>query len=375
MRFTLLLALLIAATGGGVIGAWLVENSLLAPATRPSVAAGGQKEKSQESAIAAGVSTSASSITTHSYATAVQVAENAVISIYTSDADNQGNRNYRDFFGQANPRASGIGSGVVINSDGYIITNYHVIRGAGQIYIGTPREQNLTAEVIGTDPETDLALLKADLKDHHPIAFADSDALHNGDVVLAIGNPFGVGKTVTMGIISALGRKDVGISTYERFIQTDAAINPGNSGGALINTKGELVGINTAIVSNSGSYQGIAFAVPSNQVKSIIDLLLTQGRVVRGWLGVSIHTAYIEEKSRSHAEVVGLFKDGPAAAAGLAPGDLILTINNTEVADSSAAIDLIARIAPGEPIAMSIYRDHKVIEITAISAERPSLAE
>jgi len=374
MKLSLLLAVLLSALGGGVFGAWLVESGHLADDAPQLGTTSTPPTQSVEPA-----APPQQVMPALSYANAVKMAANAVVSIYTSDAANraarESDRDYQDFYAESDPRASGIGSGVVISEDGFIITNYHVIRGAGQVYIGSPREHNPTAEVMGTDPETDLALLKVELENPHPIVFADSDDLENGDVVLAIGNPFGVGKTVTMGIVSALGRKDVGISTYERFIQTDAAINPGNSGGALVNTRGELVGINTAIVSNSGSYQGIAFAVPSNQVRDIIELLRTQGRVVRGWLGVSIHTAHIEEDKRDYAEVVGLFKDGPAEDAGLAPGDLILSINDKEVADSSVAIDLIARIAPGEPIRMSIARDGELREITAISAERPSLAE
>ena len=371
MKPSIFVAILIAALAGGSLGALLVEKNLLSLALLNDTAPIHSPPTSNSDTI---VRTQP----TQSYASAVEQAANAVVSIYTSEslgATPSSDQDYEDFYAEINPDASGIGSGVIISTSGLIITNYHVIRGSGKVFIGTPRSQHYLATVIGSDPETDLALLQADLTNPQPITFADSDSIRNGDVVLAIGNPFGVGKTVTMGIVSAIGRKDVGLSTYERFIQTDAAINPGNSGGALVNTQGQLVGINTAIVSNSGSFQGIAFAVPSNQVKSIIDLLQKHGRVVRGWLGVSIQTARIQAENRSYAEVVGLFKNSPAERAGLAPGDLILSINDDAVSDASDAIELIALIAPGSPIRMTIARDGETLTLTATSAERPSIAK
>ena len=214
---------------------------------------------------------------------------------------------FRRFFGdqfgrQKQPKehkSSGLGSGVIVSSDGYIITNSHVVKDADEIKVTLADKKEFTGKVIGSDPKTEIAVVKIDAKNLPTVFWGNSDKLQVGEVVLAVGNPYGLNQTVTMGIVSALGRANVGIADYEDFIQTDAAINPGNSGGALVNIKGELVGINTAIYSTSGGYQGIGFAIPSNMVKSVMESLIKTGKVVRGWLGVSIQKVTLNSQGSS----------------------------------------------------------------------------
>lgn len=323
-----------------------------------------------------------------SYADAVEIAAPAVVNIYTRTVVQQkvhplfNDPFFRNFFDadsipQQERIQSSLGSGVILNPQGYIVTNNHVITGADSIVVALKDGREAVAEVIGTDPETDLAVLKVELTDLPTIALTQSDNSRVGDVVLAIGNPFGVGQTVTMGIISATGRHSLGINTYEDFIQTDAAINPGNSGGALIDAYGNLIGINTAIFSKSGGSQGIGFAIPSNLTKQVMLDLIKHGRVVRGWLGIEIQelTPKLAESfgldNMQGLIVAGVFRNGPAHLAGLQPGDVMLSINGQPIMDGQKSMTAIARFKPNENIEVEVLREGKKYLFTAVIGERP----
>ncbi len=270
-----------------------------------------------------------------------------------------------------------LGSGVVVSADGYILTNLHVINGADAIQVGLQDGRTAAARVVGADPDTDLALLKVDLKGLEPIELGRSDDLKVGDVVLAIGDPYGVGQTVTQGIVSATGRSQLGLSTFENFIQTDAAINPGNSGGALVNARGELVGINTALFSPSGGSNGIGFAIPVNLANGVMHQLIDYGRVLRGWLGVEPQDITPELaqafklKDTQGFLVTRVTPASPAAAAGLAPGDVIKSIDGHEVENSRDALNRIAAKAPGTAINVSGLHNGKKFSLQVTVAERP----
>ena len=269
--------------------------------------------------------------------------------------------------GQEDRREQGMGSGVIVSKDGYILTNNHVVADAQEIKVTTSDRKNYTATIVGTDPKSDLAVikLKGDVSNLTPVEFGDSGRLRLGDIVLAIGNPFGVGQTVTMGIVSAKGRTDLGIEAYEDFIQTDAAINPGNSGGALINGEGKLVGINTAILSRSGGYQGIGFAIPSNMASPIMDSLKKSGKVIRGWLGVAIQDVDQElaDAMKLPAATGILLSDvkpgTPAAKAGLARGDVVLKVDGKVVDTSGQFRNLIAASGSKHKVHLDFIRDGK----------------
>ncbi len=271
-----------------------------------------------------------------------------------------------------------LGSGVIMSDSGYILTNHHVIEAADEIQVSLRDGRTASASVIGKDPETDLAVLKVDLENLPAITVGQSESLRIGDVVLAIGNPFGVGQTVTMGIVSATGRSKLGINTFENFIQTDAAINPGNSGGALIDANGNLVGINTAIFSRSGGSQGIGFAIPVSLARNVLQDIIEHGRALRGWLGIEAR-AITPELARSlglsdtrGVLVVGVLRDGPAHQAGLQPGDVILTIDDKTIAEAGDALLAISARKPGSRIRLRVARDETELELEAMSAERPS---
>ncbi|HAY15534.1 MAG TPA: transcriptional regulator, partial [Halomonas sp.] len=272
---------------------------------------------------------------------------------------------------------SSLGSGVIVSKDGYVLTNHHVINGADQIQVALRDGRETLAEVIGTDPESDLAVLRIDLESLPVIELADSEQVAVGDVALAIGNPFGVGQTVTMGIISATGRSHLGLNAYEDFIQTDAAINPGNSGGALVNPDGALVGINTAIFSRSGGSQGIGFAIPANLAHSILNELVTRGRVIRGWLGIEAQAlsrelaASFGLRTPQGVIVAGVVSGGPAAQAGLQPGDVLLSIDGQVILDARATMSDIASIPPGTSLPLTIVRGGERMEMTLEVGERP----
>ncbi|MCP1326300.1 S1C family serine protease, partial [Halomonas sp. 707D4] len=276
---------------------------------------------------------------------------------------------------------SSLGSGVIVSQDGYVLTNHHVINDADQIQVALRDGRETLAEVVGTDPESDLAVLRIDLDDLPVIELTDSRNVAVGDVALAIGNPFGVGQTVTMGIISATGRSHLGLNAYEDFIQTDAAINPGNSGGALVNAEGALVGINTAIFSRSGGSQGIGFAIPANLAHSVLDELVTRGRVIRGWLGIEAQAlsrelaASFGLRTPQGVIVAGVVSDGPAERAGLQPGDVLLSIDNQAILDARSTMSDIASIAPGTELPLTVVRNGERIQMTLEVGERPTPTE
>jgi len=327
-----------------------------------------------------------------SYATAVAKAIPTVVNIYTSKTTIEpGNTLFDDplfqrFFGDrfsSRPRMrqqTSLGSGVIISDEGYILTNNHVVAAADEIRVVLADGNTLQASIVGTDPESDLAVLQIDAQDLPVIPIGNSDTLRVGDVVLAIGNPFGVGQTVTMGIVSATGRSQLGINTFENFIQTDAAINPGNSGGALINARGELIGINTAIFSKSGGSQGIGFAIPVTLAKGIMDSILDKGRVVRGWLGIAgqdITPALAQSfhlKAGQGVLVSGVLEGGPADRAGLQPGDIITRIDKQTPANAHEILTIISALKPGSEVTIEGWRGGKRFEIEAEISERPPMS-
>jgi serine protease DegS len=273
---------------------------------------------------------------------------------------------------------SSLGSGVIASTSGYVLTNNHVIEGADEIQVALRDGRSTEAKLVGSDPETDIAVLKIEMEELPNITFAQSDALRVGDVVLAIGNPFGVGQTVTMGIVSATGRNRLGINTFENFIQTDAAINPGNSGGALINPYGHLIGINTAIFSRSGGSQGIGFAIPVSLATDIMQQIIQKGHVVRGWLGIEVQeiTPQLAEsfglKDTAGVIVAGVLRNGPAAKMGLRPGDIITHVEGNALNDSRSVMDSIAHMAPDTELTIQILRQGETKVMQGKVGERPA---
>ncbi len=323
-----------------------------------------------------------------SYADAVARAAPAVVNIYTTKIVTERNRPafedplYRYFFGEGSNvpqprREPSLGSGVIVSQQGNILTNHHVIEGADEIAIALNDGRHTTAKIVGDDPESDLAVLKIDLPNLPVITLGRSEDLRVGDVVLAIGNPFGVGQTVTSGIISALGRTGLGINTFENFIQTDAAINPGNSGGALINVRGELVGINTAIFSETGGSQGIGFAIPINLARDVTTQIIEKGHVVRGWLGVGIQNISpelaesFELPEPQGAIITHIMPSSPAEQAKLKQGDIITQINGQRVHDFRDTLAHISRQKPGSDITVTVLREGKTLEKKTKVSERP----
>ena len=327
-----------------------------------------------------------------SYADAVAKAAPAVVNIYTQKIVTEQvsplmeDPLFRYFFGDepAHTRQrleSSLGSGVILSQDGYILTNNHVVSMADEIEVALRDGRSANAKIVGTDPDTDLAVLKIDLPELRSITLGHSRQLRVGDVVLAIGNPFGVGQTVTSGIVSATGRNMLGINTFENFIQTDAAINPGNSGGALITADGNLVGINTAIFSKSGGSQGIGFAIPIDLARNVLQQIIEHGYVVRGWLGVSIQDISAELarslglQSRKGVIISSVLRKGPADEAGLKPGDVIVTIDDQPVNHVRTALNLISRVKPGTTVRLGIIRAGRKFETEATVLQRPTLEE
>jgi len=293
---------------------------------------------------------------------------------------------FRRFFGEEFERRmpaprefqqQGLGSGVIVTSDGYIITNNHVVEGADELNVSLPDKRTFNAKVIGTDPKTDLAVIKIDVSNLPALPWGDASQLEVGEMVLAVGNPFGLSQTVTMGIISAIGRANVGIVDYEDFIQTDAAINPGNSGGALVNLKGELIGINTAIFSQSGGYMGIGFAIPSTMAKSVMQSLIKHGKVIRGWIGLSIQDVTPDlakefgATESKGALVEDVLEDSPASKAKIERGDIITTYDGVTVRDSNHLRGLVADTAPGTTARLSVLRDKKTMDLNITIGELP----
>ena len=316
----------------------------------------------------------------------------SVVNISTTQVVETGPAAFDPFFsdpfspwggGDVEPRkANSLGSGVIVSTDGKILTNAHVVRNADEIKVTLHDGSEVDAKLVGIDPRSDLAVLKLEgaLPALRPLRFADSSKLRLGEVVLAVGNPFGVGQAVTMGIVSATGRASVGIVDYEDFIQTDAAINPGNSGGALVNLKGELVGINTAILSRTGGYQGIGFAIPTNMARPIMDMLIKNGRVSRGYLGVNLAplNAVTAGKLKISAPkgvhgvlVAAVGDDTPAAKAGLAVGDLITAIDGQDVRDVGRLRNTVAMKGAGKPVSLDVMRGGKSKTVTLTLGELP----
>lgn len=319
---------------------------------------------------------------TLSFRAAAQSASAAVVSINTSKAvanrPQSADPWFRFFFGEqgrAQPQ-TGLGSGVIVSPAGYILTNNHVIEEADEIEVVLNDGRKSVAQVIGTDPETDLAILKVSLSDLPVITLGNSDQLAIGDPVLAIGNPFGVGQTVTSGIVSALGRTQLGINTFENFIQTDAAINPGNSGGALVDVHGHLMGINTAIYSRSGGSMGIGFAIPTSTARSVLEAIVRDGEVTRGWIGVEPQdlTAEMAESfgipGTQGVIITGVLQNGPAAQAGIRPGDVITMVGEREVANVAQLLSAVAALTPGTPSQLQVLRREGRTTIDVTPARR-----
>ena len=321
-----------------------------------------------------------------SYREAVSRAMPAVVNIYTTKEVRQPQSPLLDdpflrrFFGERfgdTEKQMSLGSGVVVSHDGYIMTNNHVVETADQIEVAFEDGRKAPAKLVGTDPDTDLAVIKIDMPNLPAIAFADVDKAKVGDVVLAIGNPFGVGQTVTMGIISALGRSQLGINIYENFIQTDAAINPGNSGGALIDTSGNLLGINSAIYSRSGGSLGIGFAIPVSTVKMVMDAIISKGQVVRGWIGVEPRDITPELADnlglpkKDGVIIAAVLKNGPADKSGIRPGDILISIADKPISNMAEMFNLIAQLQPGSQTDMIVLRDNKEVKINVGVGKRP----
>jgi S1-C subfamily serine protease len=285
----------------------------------------------------------------------------SVVNVYTRTAPPrrlpEWLRPYGEPDGAAAQGQTSLGSGVIVAEQGYILTNNHVVEGADEIAVMLPGDKVAEARIVGTDPETDLAVLRVDARGLQPITFADPDSVQVGDIVLAVGDPFGVGQTVTQGIVSATGRNRLGINTFENFIQTDAAINPGNSGGALVDTAGHLVGINTAIYSRSGGSQGIGFAIPVSLARQVMEQIIATGRVSRGWLGVSARDVVQEATGvAAGAALVTVQAGGPADKAGLRAGDTVVAIDGRDVVDTAALVREAAALTPGTRARFDVLR-------------------
>ena len=320
-----------------------------------------------------------------SFSTAARKAAPAVVSINTSKAVRHPRSNdpwFQFFFGDPGPQAQvGLGSGVIVSPDGYILTNNHVVEGADEIEISLTDGRRTSATIIGTDPESDLAVLKIALEQLPVVTLGNSDHIAVGDQVLAIGNPFGVGQTVTSGIISALGRSHLGINTFENFIQTDAAINPGNSGGALVDINGHLLGINTAIYSRSGGSMGIGFAIPVSTAKVVLDGIVREGRVTRGWIGVEPGELSPELAQTfgvapgSGVIIAGVLQAGPAAQAGMQPGDVVRSVHGQPTRTVAELLSTVAALRPGQSYRVEVLRNGQTQTLEVTPVRRPAPAK
>jgi Do/DeqQ family serine protease len=322
-----------------------------------------------------------------SFQEAVGRATPAVVNVFTSKEvraprnpllnDPLFRRFFGDQLGQDPQRASSLGSGVIVSTAGYIVTNFHVVEAADEIEVALADGTQLPAKVVGVDPETDLAVLRVNAERLQAIAFGQSEQLRVGDPVFAIGNPFGVGQTVTSGIVSALGRSGLHINTFENFIQTDAAINPGNSGGALIDAQGNLVGINTAIYSRSGGSMGIGFAIPVSTAKMVLDQIVKSGEVTRGWIGVEVQEitpALVESFKLGDtrgAIIAGVLRGGPADRAGVKPGDVLTAIGKAPVTGPQSMLNVVAALQPGSSAKMTLRRKAQTLELAVTVGQRP----
>jgi serine protease DegQ len=373
--------LLFAQTVTVALGLWFVVAAL-----RPSALPGGPAAAPpQAAAVAPPLAPSAPPLAgTHSYSDAAKRAAPAVVSIVASKAPRsraQGEDPWLRFFfgnggGAAQPQV-GLGSGVIVSADGYLLTNNHVVEGADEIEVQLTDGRQSRARLVGTDPETDLALLQITLDKLPVIALGDMRVLQVGDVVLAIGNPFNVGQTVTSGIVSALGRNRLGLSTFENFIQTDAAINPGNSGGALVDAEGRLIGINTAIYSRNGGSMGIGFAIPVDSARQVMDALLREGQVRRGWIGVEPRDLTPEMAASLRLPVsegvliTGVLQDGPASRGGMRPGDVVIAIAGAPVSNTVQLLASVAALKPQTEALIAVQRGDRALQLKLQVAQRP----
>jgi len=322
-----------------------------------------------------------------SYREAAGRAMPAVVNILTSKASRETHPLLKDpffrrFFGDRVPpdeQMASLGSGVIVSGDGYILTNNHVVEGADVIEVGLADGRKAAARIVGTDPETDLAVIRIAERKLPVMVLGNPDAARVGDVVLAIGNPFGVGQTVTLGIISALGRNNLHINNFENFIQTDAAINFGNSGGALVDTNGHLLGINSAIYSQTGGSVGIGFAIPVSTAKNVLDAIVAHGQVVRGWIGIESQdiTPELAQSfglgASSGAIIAGVVRGGPADRAGMRPGDILVAVAGKQVSNTSEMLNLIAQLEPGEKAPLRILRKNREATLDVTVGKRPRI--
>jgi Do/DeqQ family serine protease len=322
---------------------------------------------------------------TGGFSDAAKRAAPTVVSVLTKNSDRENSRKadpwFRYFFGeQGNAPQSGVGSGVIITQDGYVLTNNHVVDRMDGIEVMLTDGRKAQAKVVGADPETDLAVLKIEMDKLPAIVFGDSDRLQVGDAVLAIGNPFGVGQTVTAGIVSALGRNQLGINTFENFIQTDAAINPGNSGGALVDNQGQLVGINSAIYSRSGGNMGIGFAIPASTARMVMESLVRDGKVTRGWIGVEPRDLTPEMADtfnlsiKSGVLITGVLQEGPAARGGVRPGDVVVRIGAAPINNTAQLLNAVAALKPDATVAIAVQRGQDTLSLNVVVAQRPQIS-
>ena len=360
---------------------WLPAESRHGPAGGVATEAGSPSTGAADRTAAAGpAGAAASPAAVISFADAAQRAIPAVVNIYTG-AERVGRGRAEPLPGFGGPSGrdldANLGSGVVVRADGYILTNHHVVEDSDDAEVLLADGQRLRAAVVGSDPETDLAVLKADRNNLPAIEFGDAGRVRVGDVVLAIGNPFGVGQTVTMGIVSALGRTQLGINLFENFIQTDAAINPGNSGGALIDSQGRLIGINTAIYSRSGGSTGIGFAIPVSTARDILGQIIRDGKVTRGYIGVEPQDVTPELAEafrlprREGALIAGILRDSPAERGGVKVGDILVAVDGRPVNGVAAMLSLIAQLPPGRPAVFRFVRNAREIDLPLMVGIRP----
>ena len=358
---------------------WL-PHALGGPAPRPAPTYATPASTPAPAETVASAATSGHAV---SFAAAARRAAPAVVSVLTSrpgrSAPQSDDPRFRFFFqGDGAPsREPGLGSGVIVSAEGYVLTNNHVVEGASDVEVQLTDGRQARARLIGTDPETDLAVLKVPLERLPVMALGEATSLQVGDAVLAIGNPFNVGQTVTSGIVSALGRRGLGLSTFENFIQTDAAINPGNSGGALVDALGNLVGINTAIFTRSGGSQGIGFAIPVDTARQVMESLVRDGTVRRGWIGVEPRdltpevAASIGVPVQEGVLVTGVLAGGPAAQAGLRPGDVVMKVGPRTVVNTAQLLAAVAALPPDSDTTLGLQRGSQALDVTVHVALRP----
>jgi Do/DeqQ family serine protease len=386
-RGTAILALVAASIGGGLVASYVAHGSGTAPVfVSTAQAASGAEALPQTMTFAPVVKRAAPAV--------VQISSTKVIKAEAQGRNGRGDQQnpfsddpfFRRFFGDQNPfqprdrRESGLGSGVIVSPNGYILTNNHVVEGATSVKVMLSDHREFTAKIVGTDSQSDVAVVKIEAKNDLPVLpLSDSSKAQVGDICLAIGNPFGIGQTVTMGIVSATGRNSLGIESYEDFIQTDAAINPGNSGGALINARGELIGINTAILSGSGANAGVGFAIPINMARNVMDQLMKSGKVVRGYMGAMLQNvdpnvakAFGLPSGTAGAAITSVDPGTPADKAGLKQGDVITALNNEPIADMAQLRLRIASFPPATTVHLHVFRDGKPQDVNVTLAERPS---